>query len=214
MGYTTRITSWVYCRRLAKGRADYSGVARAACRGHRRRVSPRFACALVLTASVAALHLALYFTVLETDNLGTGHYFLWLIQAFQAIVLWRGIQGRRERSPHHVMTYGQGVAHGVLISLYAGLMCGVFAFFHFKYINPHFADYQLACLRPTWSAAGLGAAQMADAEKMTRMAASPLAQAVITPVVMVCFGLIASLIIAAVLKRDLASMTSPPYQRT
>ena len=177
-------------------------------------MSTRFAFALVLMASVAVLHLVLFFTGEETHRLATGHYFYWLIQVFHAVVLWFGIKARREKSPTHAMSFAQGVGNGMLISLYAGLMCGVYAFIHFKYINPHFADYQLACLRPEWGAAGMTTTQMAEAEKMTRLMVSPLAQAVMTPVIMVCFGLIFSLIIAAFLKRNVGPMTSPPFRRT
>jgi hypothetical protein len=193
---------------------DHSGVARPG-GGHQIfAVSTRFAYALVLTVSVAGLHLLMYFSGFETDKLATGHHFYWLIQVFLAVVLWRGIKALREQSATHAMTYARGVGHGMLISLYGGLMCGVYVYFHFKYINPHFADYQLACLRPEWSAAGMTAAQMTEAEKMTRMLVTPLAQAVMTPVIMVCFGLIFSLLIAAFLKRNVGPLTSPPFRRT
>jgi hypothetical protein len=177
-------------------------------------VSIRFTYALILTVSVSVLHLVLFFAGLETDNLATGHYFMWLIQVFSIVVLWRGITALREQSAGHTLSYGQGVRHGVLISLYAGLMCGGYAYLHFKFINPHFADYQLACLRPAWTAAGMTAAQMTESERMTRMAVTPLAQAVLTPVVMVLFGLIISLILAAILKRNARPMTSPPFRQT
>ena len=68
-------------------------------------------------------------------------------------------------------------------------------------MNTQFADYQLALIRPKWEAAGIGEAQMDQAEKMTRTMMGPVAQAIMTPILVVIFGLILSLIIAAILKR-------------
>ena len=136
-------------------------------------MSTRFAYALFLTICGAALNLVLYFTGAQTVKLATGHYFLWLQEVFLAVVLWLGIKAVREKSPGHAFSYGQGVGSGVLISLYAGLMTGVYNALHFGFVNPHFADYQLACLRPEWNAAGMSAADMAQAEKNHPAARDP-----------------------------------------
>ena len=99
------------------------------------------------------------------------------------------------------MSYGRGVGAGTLISLYSGLMSAVYSFIHFKFVNPEFADYQIAMIRQKWEAAGMGEAQMAQAEKFVRVMMGPVAQAILTPVFVVIFGLICSLIIAAIVKR-------------
>ena len=68
-------------------------------------------------------------------------------------------------------------------------------------MNTEFANYQIAMIRPKWEAAGMAEAQMDQAKKVTRAMMGPIAQAVLTPVFVVIFGLICSLIIAAFLKR-------------
>ena len=196
----------------AKQSPRHSGVVLAACRCQAFGVSTRFKSALILAASVAALNLVLYFTGAQTERLATGHYFMWLAQVFMVVVLWRGIRAVRAESRYQALTYGQGVGAGVMISLYAGLLSGAYAFIHFKYVNPRFADYQLVCLRPQWDAAGMSAGDVAKAEKLTRFATTPAAQAVLTPIVTVCFGLIISLVLAALLKRAATSRTSPPMR--
>jgi hypothetical protein len=175
-------------------------------------MSTRLRYAVFLAASVAGLHLVLYLTGAQTDHLATGHYFMWLAQVFMVGVLWLGIRAVRAESRHQAFTYGQGVGAGVLISLYAGLLSGAYAYFHFKYVNLHFADYQLACLQPQWGASGMSADDMAKAEKLTRLLTTPTAQAVLTPIVNVCFGFLISLVLAAMLKRPAGSMTSPPMR--
>jgi len=175
-------------------------------------VSIRFAYALILTVSGAALNLVLYFTGWQTDKLATGHYFMWLQEVIMVVVLWRGIKAVRAESPGHGLSYGRGVVSGVLISLYSGLMSGVYNAVHFKFVNAHFADYQVACFRPDWSASRMSAADLAQAEKITRLLVTPTAQLILTPIITVGIGLVLSLVIAAFLRRPFFDGTSPPFR--
>ena len=163
----------------------------------------KFLYALILTICGAVLNLLLYFTGFQTEKLATGQYFQWLGIVLMFVILWLGIKAVREESPQQAMTYGKGVGTGTLISLYSGLMSSVYSFIHFKFVNPEFADYQLALIRPKWEAAGMGEAQMDQAEKMARAMMGPVAQAIMTPILVTIFGCILSLIIAAFLKRVL-----------
>ncbi len=164
-------------------------------------MSTKFTYALTLTICGALLNLLLYFTGFQTEKLATGQYFQWLGFVMMFAILWLGIKAVRDEAPEKGMSYGRGVGTGTLISLYSGLMSAVYSFIHFKFVNPEFADYQLALIRPKWEAAGMGEAQMDQAEKMTRAMMGPVAQAILTPIMVVIFGLILSLIIAAILKR-------------
>lgn len=164
-------------------------------------MSTKFIYALTLTISGALLNLLLYFTGFQTEKLATGQYLNWLGFVIMFAVLWLGIKAVRDEAPEKGMSYGRGVGTGTLISLYSGLMSSVYSFIHFKFVNPEFADYQLALIRPKWEAAGMPEAQMEQAEKMTRAMMGPVAQAIMTPIFVVLFGLILSLIIAAILKR-------------
>ncbi len=164
-------------------------------------MSTKFIYALTLTISGALLNLLLYFTGFQTEKLATGQYLNWLGFVIMFAVLWLGIKAVRDEAPEKGMSYGRGVGTGTLISLYSGLMSSVYSFIHFKFVNPEFADYQLALIRPKWEAAGMPEAQMEQAEKMTRAMMGPVAQAIMTPIMVVLFGLILSLIIAAILKR-------------
>ena len=164
-------------------------------------MSTKFIYALTLTICGALLNLLLYFTGFQTEKLATGQYFQWLGFVMMFAILWLGIKAVRDEAPEKGMSYGRGVGTGTLISLYSGLMSSVYSFIHFKFVNTEFADYQLALIRPKWEAAGMGEAQMDQAEKMTRAMMGPVAQAIMTPIFVVIFGLILSLIIAAILKR-------------
>jgi ABC-type sugar transport system permease subunit len=161
----------------------------------------KFTYALILTIASAVLNLALYFTGYQTEKLATGQYFQWLGFVIMIVVLFLGIKAVREESPGKYMSYGKGVGTGVLISLYSGLMSGVYSFIHFKFVNTEFGDYNMELIRAKWAQAGMGADQMEKAEGFTRMFMGPVSMAIISPIMAVIFGLVVSLIIAAILKR-------------
>lgn len=164
-------------------------------------MSTKFIYALTLTICGALLNLLLFFTGFQTEKLATGQYFQWLGFVIMFAVLWLGIKAVRDEAPEKGMSYGRGVGTGTLISLYSGLMSSVYSFIHFKFVNTEFADYQIALIRPKWEAAGMAEAQMEQAEKFSRVMMGPVAQAIMTPIFVVLFGLVLSLIIAAILKR-------------
>lgn len=171
-------------------------------------MSTKFTYALILTVCGALFNLLMYFTGFQTERLATGQYFQWLGFVLMFVILWLGIKAVRDEAPAKGMSYGRGVGTGTLISLYSGLMSSVYSFIHFKFVNTEFADYQMAMIRPKWEAAGMGEAQMDQMEKVTRMMMGPMVQAALTPVFVVLFGVICSLIIAAFLKRPAAE--APP----
>lgn len=170
-------------------------------------MSTKFIYALTLTMCGAVLNLLLYFTGFQTEKLATGQHFQWIGFIIMAVVLWLGIKAVRDEREGRYLTYGKGVGTGVLISLYSGLMSSVYSYIHFKFVNPEFVDYQLALIRPKWEAAGMGDAQMEQAEKIARMMMGPGVQACLTPIMVVLFGLILSLIISAFLKRPAPDAT-------
>jgi hypothetical protein len=164
-------------------------------------MSTKFLYALTLTICGAVFNLLMYFTGLQTEKLAVGQYVQWLGLVMMFVVLFLGVKAVRDEAPEKGMTYGRGLGTGVLISLYSGLMSSVYSFIHFKFVNTEFADYQIAMIRQKWEAAGMGEAQMAQAEKFTRAMMGPVAQAIMTPIFAVIIGLICSLIIAAIVKR-------------
>jgi hypothetical protein len=165
-------------------------------------MSTKFIYALTMTICGAVLSLLLYFTGFQTEKLATGQYLQWVGFPVMFVVLWLGIKAVREESEGKYLTYGKGVGTGTLISLYSGLMSSVYTYVHFKFVNPQFADYQLALIRTKWAAAGMSDAQMERAEGITRMMMGPGVQACFVPIFAVVIGVIMALIISAFLKRN------------
>ncbi len=169
----------------------------------------KFTYALILTIIGAVFNLLLYFTGFQTEKLAVGQHLGWLLFIAMIVVLALGIKAVREEAPDKSISYGKALGTGVLISLYSGLMSAVYSFIHFKFVNPEFADYQMEIVRGKWEEAGMGAAQIEQAEGFTRAMMGPVAQAVMTPIMSVIFGTIISLILAAILKRPAPAATPP-----
>lgn len=162
----------------------------------------KFTYALIMTIAGAVFNLLLYFTGYQTEKLAIGQHLQWLGFVMMAVILWLGIKAVREESPGMYLSYGKGVGTGVLISLFYGLMSAVYSYIHFKFVNPEFVDYNMQLVQAKWEQAGMSAAQMEQAEGITRAMMGPVSMAIMTPIIAVLFGLIISLIIAAVLKRN------------
>lgn len=161
----------------------------------------KFTYALILTIVGAVFNLLLYFTGFQTEKLAVGQHLNWIGFGIMIVVLVLGIKAVREEAPDKSLSYGKGVGTGVLISLFSGLMSAVYNFIHFKFVNTEFADYQMELIRAKWEQAGMGGAQMEQAEGFTRAMLGPVAQAIMTPIMAVIAGTIISLVAAAILKR-------------
>jgi hypothetical protein len=164
-------------------------------------MSTKFFYALVLTLATIVFQLVLYFSGFQTEKLATGQYLQWLGLVITALVLYQGIKAVRDEKPDHIMTYGQGVATGVTISLYAGLMGTVYSYIHFTFINTGFADHAIAFAREKWAARGMTQAQIESTEAISRKMMQPGVQAILGVLFAVLVGFIISLIVSAFLKR-------------
>ena len=172
-------------------------------------MNTKFTYALIMTIVQAVFNLLLYFTGYQTEKLATGQYLNWIALPITFALLWLGIKAVREETADKSLSYGQGVGAGTLISLYSGLMSGVYTYIHFKFVAPDFFDFQLELIRTKWIAAGMNSTQMEQAEGFTRKFMNAGISAIMTPIMAVIFGLILSLIIAAFLKRSAPSPVPP-----
>jgi len=172
-------------------------------------MNTKFTYALIMTIVQAVFNLLLYFTGYQTEKLATGQYLNWIALPITFALLWLGIKAVREESADKSLSYGQGVGAGTLISLYSGLMSGVYTYIHFKFVAPDFFDFQLEMIRTKWIAAGMNSTQIEQAEGFTRKFMNAGISAIMTPIMAVIFGLVLSLIIAAFLKRPAPSAVPP-----
>lgn len=168
---------------------------------------------LVIAFIGIALTLIGYMLGLQTDKAGTAlaSIFGWIGTIVSFFVLWLGVRAVRDEKTDQCLTFGQWFGAGVIIMLIAAAVGAVYTFVHFTFINPDFADHMMANVEQKWAEAGMNDRQMEAAGKITRMFFHPGALAVMGFLGQMFFGVVFSLIVAAIVKRNpVTTVVVPP----
>jgi hypothetical protein len=166
--------------------------------------------ALILTVVGAVFRLLIYFTGYETEKVATGQYLNLIMLPVVIGLYWMALKAVRDEQPHQALSYGQGVGAGAIIALLSSIFGAIYNFIHVKFINPNWGDYQIELAREKWMAAGMGEEQMSQAESVTRLFIGPGAHAISSLIMGVLFGLVVTLIVAAIVKRRAPEGAVPP----
>ena len=164
--------------------------------------------ALIMAIAQIVATLISYFLGYQTDNMASGRWFQVMPLVISIVILILGIKAVRDEQPGKGLSYGKGVGTGALITLYSCIIGSIYAYIHFTYVNPNFADYVVEFSRTQWAVAGKSEAQMEVAEKGVRWFTKPAIQAIASFIIGNIFGVILSLIIAAFLKREPAQTSN------
>lgn len=100
------------------------------------------------------------------------------------------------------MSFGQGLGVGTLASGVAGVAAGLFNLIYMQFIDPTVSEQMLDRARDEWERNGLSDSQIEQIEPMTAMMMKPGMIFVLTVFISLLFGLILSLVIAAILRRE------------
>lgn len=158
---------------------------------------------IYLALANVALSLIGYFLGYQTDKMAQGQWFQYT--GWVAIIVFTtlGIRAVREDSPTKSLSYGRGVGSAAMIGLYSGIIGGIYAFIHFKFVNPSFVDYLIEFVRTKQQLPE-------NAEPFMRTMYGPVGMAIISvvfsPIISVIVGLIASIF----LKRPAPAGSEPP----
>jgi hypothetical protein len=122
-----------------------------------------------------------------------------------------GIKARRAEVPAgEPYGYGRALGAGMQIGVVASLLCAVFNYAYFAFINAGFADIIIQDQLDKMQAKGIDGARAEKAEQFMRFMMSPGVYAIQTFIGGVIFALIIALIVAAFLKRG--EPAEPPVQ--
>ncbi len=165
---------------------------------------------IYLALANTALTILGYFLGFQTDKMAQGQWFQYTVWVAMIAFVVLGIRAVREESEHKALSYGRGVGTAALIGLYSGLIGGVYAFIHFKFINPSFVDYLVEFVRSQPNMANASEAQLAGMEQGMRFMYQPMMMAIISPVFSVLICTVIGLIASAFLKRALPAGAEPP----
>jgi len=166
----------------------------------------------ILAVTTAVLTLILYFLGLHSDpaKLGAAKWIGGVgALAISVTVTVLGVKARRAEVPEaEGFGYGRAVGAGTQIAVVASVLGAIFNYAYMAFINTGYAEVLLQDQMDKLQAKGLSAAQIEQAEKMTRMFMGPVATSIFALIFGVIFGVIIALIVAAFLKRP--SRQAPP----
>jgi hypothetical protein len=162
----------------------------------------------------AVLVLVLYFTGFHSDvsKLGVASVIgniAGLVITVSCMVL--GTKAVRDDTPpEEDFGYGRALWASFRISLVSTFLYGVFNFCYVSFINPGFIDIMVQGQMAKLEAKGVSGPALDNAEAMTRKFMQPVPAFIFVLLIGTLFGLVLSLIVAAVLKRKTPVTATPP----
>lgn len=129
----------------------------------------------------------------------------WVSSAVSLVVLIvLMVLAHREYKKTHegVMSYGQGLGSGTLLSVVAGVLAAILLFIYVSYINPSYPEVALRAQQAVLEQRGLTGAQLEQAIATTRTMLTPIGILVASLVSSVIFGFLCALIVSIFTKCD------------
>lgn len=150
---------------------------------------------LILAFTSTLLTLLGYFAGLQTDHIGAANYLIGLLSIAHFVAVYLGVKEERDTRPDRRMTYGSALWGAVVISAVAAVLSSIYAYVHYTYINPDFAQFMVNYVQEKMTAAGLPDNVVEQA--VGRMQnTSAVKQAVNVGIFTVIFGFIYGLMLA------------------
>jgi hypothetical protein len=126
-------------------------------------------------------------------------YVFYIIQAILLFVL---IKAYRENIKHGVISYGQAVASGIIISLYTAIIYAAFIYVLYAFIDPDLINKQLAFVEETFIKAGVPQKFIESGLEMQKKFLQPVIYAPTRLVSNFFGGTILTLIISIFIKKE------------
>ncbi len=122
------------------------------------------------------------------------------------VTVYLGVKEIRDTQLGGFLTFGQGFKSGMGIALIAALVSAVFSYIYLALIDPDFISKLMAATEAQWEKQNMPEDQMDVARKYMGYMMNPFIISLIAMVSVIFWGLIKSLITAALLKVD-----APPH---
>lgn len=165
---------------------------------------------IYLALANTALTLVGFFLGYQGEKIAQGQWFQYVTWVAIIAVTTLGIRAVREDSAHKSLSYGRGVGSAAMIGLYAGVIGGIYAFIHFKFINPTFVDYLIEFAKSQPNMVGASDQQIAGMEQGMRIGYSPVGLLIISTFATTLLCTIVGLIASIFLKRPAPEGTELP----
>ena len=150
---------------------------------------------VILTVASTLLTLLGYFAGLQTEHIGAGNYLLGLLAMAHFVTIYLGVKEERDTRPEQRMTYGNALWGAIAISAVAAILGSAYAYVHYTYVNPDFAQYMVNYVTGKMTAAGMPDNVIEQATNRMQNA-TPLKQAVNAGIFTLVFGFLYGLMLA------------------
>ena len=128
--------------------------------------------------------------------------FSYLSYVIYIVLIFLGIKHYKEKENNGFLQYGQGLGLGVLISLVGGVVSAIFTYVFFTFIDPAKHNQLIMVVQEQQMKSGVSEAQLEQMEGIMSKMMSPLSMSLIGIIGAVFVGLVISLIVSAILKKD------------
>ncbi|MFY8110225.1 MAG: DUF4199 domain-containing protein [Bacteroidia bacterium] len=122
--------------------------------------------------------------------------------AVNTAILFFAMKSRKNDTLAGFMTFGQGFGTGMLIMIFGGLITAVYTFVFYSFIDPDFINKMLEISRTEMLKKDMSDEQIEQALEMSKKFMSPIMMTIFAYLGSLFFGLIISLVLAAVNKRE------------
>ncbi len=150
------------------------------------------------------LSLIIYSLILYVASLSFNSTLNFMVYLIIAAGLFISIKQFRDKFNGGILTFGEGMKLGVLISIFAGFLSGVFSYV-LHLMDPSLIDQIIQTQQEALLKQGIPEDQVVQMEEMMRKMTNPLVMVVSTLFSMALIGSIISLVVAAVLKKKPAN---------
>ena len=138
-----------------------------------------------------------------TDNMVSQNTFLSLLQwVILAGGLYYGIKTYRDQYSEGYITYGRSVGLGVLISVFVGVILGVFTYLLYAVIDPGLLEKSMKLAQEELLNSGMSEEQVESATEMQRALNSPILMLFSSVLSFAFFGTIISLVVSIFTKNE------------
>ena len=120
--------------------------------------------------------------------------------------IYLGIKEVRDLHLDGFLTFGQGFKSGMAIALIAAIVAAVFTYVYIALIDPGLIERVTAVTEAQWEEQNMSDEQMDAARKMMGYFMNPMIMSLIAAVSVIFWGMIKSLVSAALLKKE-----APPF---
>ncbi|MCC7303001.1 MAG: DUF4199 domain-containing protein [Bacteroidia bacterium] len=152
-----------------------------------------------LITGIALVVFSMILNMLEMRNSPLG----WLGMVIMAAGMWYGTTQWRDRSLGGYITFGKAWQAGTMISVFVGIIIAIFTYIYLTYVDPGSLDKELIKAEEKMMDDGqMTEEQIQMAMDMTRKFMSPVILAITAVISYVIFGMLISLITAAISKKE------------